>query len=416
MNAFEQLERNHAPGPLFEAEGDDVRADGPFPVRLFAYYLPQFHPIAQNDAWWGKGFTEWTNVTKALPRFAGHYQPHLPADLGFYDLRLPETLRAQVALAKRYGIAGFCFHWYWFSGERLLERPLDLFLEHRDIDFPFFINWANENWTRRWDGAESAVLIHQRHRPEDVTSIADAFLDIMKDPRYLRVDGRPVLMVYRASALPDAARTITRWRRHFHERGENDPYILMPLAFDEFDPLEHGMDAAVQFPPHFGGAHIERPARRVNFFERTHENVLYEYGDIADRACAWDEIDFPIHRCVCPGWDNEARKPRRGLVLVGSTPRRYGHWLGRAIRDTIRDREPLRRLLFVNAWNEWAEGAHLEPDRHFGHAYLRETCRALVASRDPATLDGFIAARDEPASRREPASTARALRAAVADR
>ena len=392
MDALKQLQLNlgrHS--SAYEEEGDDVAALPDLPVRLFAFYLPQFHPIPENDSWWGKGFTEWTNVTKALPRYEGHYQPRLPSDLGFYDLRLPETIRSQVALAQRYGIAGFCFHWYWFSGHRLLERPLEVFLSQQDLDFPFFINWANENWTRRWDGLESTVLMQQRYSEADDIAVADAFLALVRDRRYLRIDGRPVIMLYRPSALPDAAATIERWRRHFVALGESDPMILMPQVFDASDPRPYGIDAAVQFPPHGAGPSIENPERRIHFFNGRKGGAQFDYETVADGACERGGNGFPLIRAVCPAWDNEARKPNAGSSLVGSTPSRYGRWLGRAIRATLQERPLGTNLLLVNAWNEWAEGAHLEPDRHFGHAYLRHTCRVLNASKDSAALDRLIA-------------------------
>ena len=202
MNALRRMQLNlgrHA--TAYEEEGNDVAALPALPARLFAFHLPQFHPIPESDAWWGKGFTEWTNVTKALPRFEGHYQPQLPSDLGFYDLRLPETIRGQVALARRYGIAEFCFHWYWFAGHRLLERPLDVLLSQQDISFPFFINWANENWTRRWDGLESTVLMQQRYSEEEDVAVTDAFLALVRDRRYLHIDGRLFIMLYRPSTF-----------------------------------------------------------------------------------------------------------------------------------------------------------------------------------------------------------------------
>ena len=336
-----------------------------------------------------------------MPRFEGHYQPHLPADLGFYDLRLPETLRAQAALAARYGIAGFCFHWYWFDGRRLLERPLDNLLASPDIDLPFFVNWANENWTRRWDGRADDVLVRQKYGIDDDLAIADAFLALVRDPRYVRIDGRPVLMLYRPSELPDAAATIARWRQRFREHGEQDPYVLMPLVFEQRDPRAYGIDAAVQFPPQHGALRLAHPRDWLRVFDRSFTGALYEYRKLADRMADAPRPDFPLFRSVCPGWDNEARTPNAGHTLIESTPRRYGHWLARSLRATLAEHAPSSRVMFVNAWNEWAEGAHLEPDAHYGHAWLRETCRALEAARDPTRLAAFIADRaTEPPVRR----------------
>jgi len=250
MDLLEQLRINTMPGPDYEADGDDLALPSPPPVRLIAYYLPQFHPIPENDRWWGKGFTEWTNVTKALPQYVGHYQPRLPDGLGFYDLRLPENLAAQASLARRYGIGGFCIHYYWFGGRRLLETPLAMLLRHPEIDLPFCLNWANEPWSRVWDGSERQLLMEQQHSPEDDLAFAAAIEPVMADPRYIRISGRPLFMLYRPGLLPDAAATVARWRDYFSARGLADPYIVMPQAFGDTDPRVYGMDAATGFPPH----------------------------------------------------------------------------------------------------------------------------------------------------------------------
>ncbi len=377
MDLFEQLRINAAPGPEYEADGGELTIPEPPPVRLIAYYLPQFHPVPENDLWWGKGFTEWTNVTKAIPSYAGHYQPRLPGDLGFYDLRLPEILSEQAALAKRHGIAGFCFHYYWFAGRRLLETPLEQLLKHPEIDLPFCLNWANEAWTRAWGGSERDVLIEQLHSPEDDIAFATALEPAFSDPRYIRIGGRPLLMLYRPGVLPDAAATVARWREHFVRRGFGDPYLVMPQAFGDNDPRTYGIDAAAGFPPHRYGWDLPSITQTLALFDPRFRGRVMSYAALADAAMTQVAEEFTVFPGVCPGWDNEARRPGRGVGFIGSSPRLYGAWLEHGCRRALQAQNPDERIVFINAWNEWAEGAYLEPDRHFGHAYLRETARTL---------------------------------------
>jgi O-antigen biosynthesis protein len=373
-----QLRRNSAAGPHYVAEEDaQVAPDQPV-VRLIAFYLPQFHPIPENDRWWGKGFTEWTNVTKAMPQFSGHYQPRLPQDLGFYDLRLVDTLRRQVALARRHGIHGFCFHTYWFGGTWLLDTPLQLLLANRDIDLPFCLCWANENWTRRWDGLDREILIAQRHSAEDDLALARALEPALRDPRYIRIDGRPILMVYRPGLLPNSLSTARRWRGHFARTGLGDPFLLMAQGFGDEDPRLHGFDAAVEFPPHKLAENAPVINHNVTLFNPDYQGNIIEYDLLVRRASEVGPTPYQLFRAVTPGWDNEARQPGRGTTFAFSTPEKYASWLTMACRQAAVQPEPDRRVVFINAWNEWAEGAHLEPDRHHGHAYLDATARVLA--------------------------------------
>ncbi len=220
-------------------------------TRAIAFYLPQFHPIPENDQWWGKGFTEWTNVIKARPLFKNHYQPHLPADLGFYDLRLPETRKAQADLARQHGIHGFCYYHYWFNGKRLLERPLDEVLTSGQPDFPFCICWANENWTRRWNGEDQDILIKQTYSSEDDLNHIRTLIPYFRDHRYIKVNGRPLILIYRVSSLPHPAQTAAIWRREAIRAGFPDLYLctVVSLGTLDFDPASIGFDSAVDFPP-----------------------------------------------------------------------------------------------------------------------------------------------------------------------
>ena len=293
MNLLQQIGFNTKPGPFYEKAVSVPMLPTTRLVRLIAFYLPQFHSIEENDLWWGKGFTEWTNVTKAIPRFDGHYQPHLPADLGFYNLRCSDALRRQAELAVHYGIFGFCFHYYWFNGKRLLETPLDNLLAASDIDLPFFINWANENWSRRWDGQDKDILMTQQHSPEDDISFATAMVPLFRDRRYIRISGRPLLMLYRPGVLPDAAETVKRWRHYFQGAGVGNPYIVMPQAFGDDDPRKYDMDAAVGFPPHaavglppddnpgWGNAGVRDT---LELFDKDYSGYVARYDDLAERA------------------------------------------------------------------------------------------------------------------------------------
>lgn len=345
-------------------------------ARLIAFYLPQFHPIPQNDAWWGTGFTEWHNVTRALPQFEGHQQPRLPADLGFYDLRAPEVMRAQATLAREAGIEGFCSYFYWFGGKTLLEAPLRGWLDDRTIELPLCLCWANENWSRRWDGRAEDVLIAQSHNAEDDVAFIAYIADYLRDPRYIRVGGNPLLVVYRPHLLPDAAATASRWRDWCRDAGIGEIHIAYVQGFERPDPRDIGFDAAIEFPPNMSTppSIVERQALLNPDF----------HGDVLDwRALAADMAGrplpaYPLYPGVNPGWDNEPRRSGRGRVFAHSSPRGYRDWLRTTIHGRLRDVTPADRIVFINAWNEWAEGAVLEPDTRFGHAWLVATREALA--------------------------------------
>jgi O-antigen biosynthesis protein len=346
------------------------------PVRVIAFYLPQFHPIPENDAWWGKGFTEWTNVRPAEPQFAGHYQPHVPGELGYYDLRNPSVQRRQIELAQLYGVEGFCFYYYRFGRTRLLEKPLENWLSDSSLDLPFCLCWANENWTRRWDGLENEVLIAQQYSAEDDIALIEEVAPYLADRRAIRVDGKPLFLVYRPGLLPSAKATAARWRAWCRANGIGEIFLAYTQSFEHIDPRHVGFDAAVEFPPN--NSHPPNITASTAPLDPQFSGTVYDWSIFPARSERYAPRDYPLFRAVCPGWDSTPRLKNRGTVFVNNTPAGYRRWLENAIRDTLEHvREPSQRLVFVNAWNEWAEGAHLEPDGASGYAYLQATRDAL---------------------------------------
>ena len=370
-----EVRRNTQPGPLFE-EVQPLAPGAPRRAKVLAFYLPQFHPMPENDAWWGRGFTEWTNVARGLPRFAGHYQPRIPRDLGHYRLHGTDTLRQQAELARGAGVHGFVFYFYWFNGRRLLHAPLDALLADPTVDLPFCLMWANENWSRRWDGSEHEVLISQDYHRADEPALVAELLRHFRDARYIRLGGRPVLMVYRAGLIPGCAAAVDRWRALFRAHGE-DPVFVMAQSFDDRDPRPHGMDAAVEFPPHKLTNSLQPLNGTLRMLDHAATARVYSYEDAA-AAADLSAPPYPLIRTALPSWDNDARRQGAGMVLHGSTPAAYQAWLDRLITAAAAQPVGGEAVVCVNAWNEWAEGAYLEPDTHFGAAYLNATGRAVA--------------------------------------
>jgi hypothetical protein len=369
---------------LLRIAGSNESASPQKPPRLIAFYLPQYHPIPENDEWWGEGFTEWQNVRKTTPLFSGHYQPHVPADLGYYDLRQEETRIAQAELAKQYGVEGFCYYHYWFQGKRLLEHPLEELIKSGKPDFPFCICWANESWSRRWDGKDQEILMRQEYSEQDDLEHIRALIPLFEDPRYIRVNGKPLFLVYRAENIPDPVRTAEIWRDEARKAGLGELYLCRVESFVKGDPAEFGFDASIEFAPDWwdkgpqlsAGSELLNQANS-NLKQVCDNNYIHSYQGLSEAMMAKEMPAYTWMRCVTPSWDNWARRNEGASVFLNSTPEKYQTWLASSIDNTNLRLYGEERIVFINAWNEWAEGNHLEPDEKFGHAYLEATRDAL---------------------------------------
>jgi hypothetical protein len=350
-------------------------------AKLIAFYLPQFHPIPENNGWWGEGFTEWTNVKRATPNFVGHQQPQVPAELGYYDLRDPAVMDRQVQLAEAHGIHGFCFYYYWFNGHRLLERPLEQMLARDKPDFPFCICWANENWTRRWDGSEDRVLMGQDYDTGYAEQFIRDVLPVLKDRRYIKVGQAPLLLVYRVDLFPDAQATAHVWRETCKREGIPEIHLAAVQSFNVADPRPYGFDAAVDFPPHTQRELIEPGAFKG--LNPDFEGYLEDYLKVARNQVDQPQPPYVRYRGVMPAWDNTPRRMNRAHICVNSSPDAYRTWLEQIVEQTMERAAVQEPLVFLNAWNEWAEGAYLEPDTRTGRARLEATrsglCRGMAA-------------------------------------
>jgi len=357
-------------------------------IRPIAIYLPQFHPIPENDAWWGKGFTEWTNVTKAKPLFKGHYQPHLPADTGFYDLRLIEIMEQQAALAKDHGIGGFMFYHYWFNGKQVLEFPVKNMIAQKKPDFPFMLCWANENWSRNWDGGFDKLLLNQEYSLKDDQEHMEYLCNnVFNDPRYIKIDNKPVFAVYKTELFPAAAATAATWNEVCIKAGYNGVYLLkVESLLDRVPPGEIGFDAAVEFQPEWANI----PNRvQVDFREKAlhklgikksskYSNRIFEYSGLVEKALHKKPATYKRFPGLTPMWDNTARRTTDAVIFKNSTPEWYGKWLSHIVNHFVPFSEN-ENFIFINAWNEWAEGNHLEPCQRWGKQYLEVTKKVLNA-------------------------------------
>jgi O-antigen biosynthesis protein len=363
-------------------------------ARAIAFFLPQFHAIPENDQWWGEGFTEWTNVRRARPQFQGHRQPRRPGELGYYDLMNdPGTRRRQAALANQYGLEAFCFYFYWFGGRRLLEGPIKAYADDEEINFPFCLCWANESWSRRWDGREDQKLISQYHSPEDDIAFIRHLAEYLRSDKYLRINGKPLIIVYRPDLLPDSIATAKRWRDWCRKEGIGEIYLAYTLSFVNGTPNEHGFDAAIEFAPNNMGLSLQEDVVQPtsdDFAAR-----IYDLTELAIRSENYARSSQSLFRGVTPQWDNTARRMNNAAVMIDGGPDVYERWLRNAALDMATcQKNPEERLVAINAWNEWAEGAYLEPDQDYGYAWLSATRRALALDPNKLTEPGDLVPAD----------------------
>lgn len=351
-------------------------------VKLLAFYLPQYYAIPENDAWWGKGFTEWDNVKSGTARFEGHYQPRVPHDdIGYYCLEDISVMRRQAELAKQHGIYGFCFYYYWFSGKRLLEKPVDMLLEHPEIDLPFCLCWANHNWTRIWDGRNKDVLMQQNYSEEDNQLFIRDLKKYLDDSRYIRIHGKPIVLVYQPDEIPNCHQTFQQWRETARQIGIGEILIWSCQTKGNTAKalkIESYVDAEVEFPPHNLNTDFCR-IYDVDIGDRQAEIYNYKHiVDIADyKLRKQKKLRLPVHRCFATAWDNAARRKNNWTTFYAYSLESLYKWVSSIVKRTQKDFPPEEQFAFVNAWNEWGEGTYLEPDKAYGYANINTVSRAL---------------------------------------
>lgn len=344
-------------------------------IKTIAFYLPQFHTFKENDRWWGKGFTEWTNTRKSLPKFEGHYQPRVPhKDIGYYKLDNSETMKKQILLAKKHGIYGFCFYYYWFSGKRLMVKPLDIFLNDKSLDFPFCLCWANENWSRTWDGADKDILIKQDYSKNDYKKFINDIKKYTTDERYIKIDNKPVILVYNPLQIPNFKELVEKWRFYAKKIGIGDIYIMANnYIINEDYEFSDYVDAEFDFAPH-GFCH---DASKIHGLKT---ELAFNYGKVVEDIKNIYKEHFPIkpfyYSCTM-GWDNSARKDKDYKIYYNYSLKSFYNWLQIIIDETRRRNNKDNRYIFINAWNEWAEGTYLEPDEKYGYANINTLSNAI---------------------------------------
>lgn len=366
----------------------------------YAFFLPQYHPIPENDDWWGKGFTEWTNVGKAKPLFRGHYQPRVPADLGYYDLRVPETRLAQAEMARAYGIDGFCYYHYWFAGRRILERPLQEVLESGEPDFPFMVCWANQTWSGIWHGEPNRILIEQTYPGEDDhRRHFQTLLPLFRDSRYATVDGKPIFVIFRPQDIPEAGRTFALWRDMAEAAGLPGLHLVgARFVQTHWTPEEFGLDATIEHRlppvrPQGGSPRHPRNWKPKRWLRTKYEKyvglpTIYDYSEVIDGMVPKDLTSGKHYPCLLPNWDNTPRSGENGRVFHNWSADVWRRHAQAGFELAAKSEHP-NRLVFVKSWNEWAEGNHLEPDLKYGFLPL-EVFRDVRLAAEQRLKDGLL--------------------------
>jgi hypothetical protein len=363
-------------------------------LKPIAIYLPQYHTIPENDEWWEKGFTEWTNVKTSKSYFPGHYQPHVPLNKNYYDLSDNEVLEQQAELAKSFGIEGFCFYHYWFSGQLLLEKPLHNMLNAKKPDMPFCLCWANENWTRTWDGRDKEVLMEQHYSAADDKKHIDYLMQFFLDDRYIKIDNKPVFLMYRTELHPHIKDAAKLWREEAIKAGFDGLYLIrVENHLKGINPESHGFDAAMEFAPDSGfkgkkvmkenyplylankALHYSGIKKSVHF-----KNGIYSYPNMVKSLINKPLRNYKYFRCAFPSWDNSARRKVNATIYLESKPAIFENWINKIADQTRKNLPENQQLLFINAWNEWGEGCHLEPDEEWGTQYLEALKKGIQES------------------------------------
>lgn len=355
--------------------------------RIIAIHLPQFYPFKENDEWWGKGFTEWRNTSSAKPRFRGHYQPHIPGDLGYYDLRLHESRKAQQDLARQYGIYGFCYYHYWFNKKLIMEKPIEEMFKNKNETFPFMFCWANANWGRNWEGGNNVTLIEQHYSREDDIAHFNYLLPFLKDSRYIKIEGKPVIAIHCTQLMPDPESTVKLWKELARENGFELYFCrIESQGVIGKEHLTSSMDAAIEFQPFnmqgFWKKHniIGRILRKM--FGREIFATKLSYKDYVNYKCKRKlDQSYKLFPSIFPCWDNSPRRIGRPfLAFTGSTPELFKKWF-KHVYCQFKPYSNEENLIFINAWNEWAEGCHLEPDIKYGLEFL-ESIKSVMDEND----------------------------------
>lgn len=350
--------------------------------KLLAYYLPQYYPTEYNDKWWGKGSTEWTNVSKAMPQYLGQYQPRLPGELGFYDLRIQENIYRQIELAKAYGIYGFCFYYYFFDNIRLLDLPFNNFVNDKNIYFPFCICWVNESWTKQWYGTSNTILMEMPKSEKSYKNFIKSCCELFVKENYIKINNKPVLIIYSPYNIPKRENILEYWREYVKKYINKELYIIASNAntdvINSDDENITGFDALSEFAPGAQLKYMNDITRTKKFVCKKFYGKVYDYKEFVENKKYFNINNYKRYRAIAPMWDNTARKINKGVILDGATPELYKKWLKDIIVETNRNESLDDNIIFINAWNEWAEGAYLEPDLWWKYGYLEATREAII--------------------------------------